>query len=126
MADWVEVRALSNHAFGNYVEQSLESYENILSEDAFDALVDTREKRLVQTMRSRLVRDLARHLNEPSLRGLSLRAMKSESESNSATVAVIGEGVSKASRSISTRQRTAGALRASLLKVETWEIITAT
>ena len=43
-------------------------------------------------MRSRLVRDLARHLNEPSLRGLSLRAMKSESESNSATVAVIGEG----------------------------------
>ena len=65
-----------------------ESPENILSEDAFDALVETRKKRLVQTMRSRLVRDLARHLNEPSLRGLSLRAMKSESESSSATVAV--------------------------------------
>ena len=92
VADWVDVRALSDQAFGNYVEQSLESYENILSEDAFDALVETRKKRLVQTMRSRLVRDLARHLNEPSLRGLSLRAMKSENESSSATVAVLGEG----------------------------------
>ena len=92
VADWVDVRALSDQAFGNYVEQSLESYENILSEDAFDTLVETHEKRLVQTMRSRLVRDLARHLNEPSLRGLSLRAMKSESESSSATVAALSEG----------------------------------
>ena len=44
VADWVDVRALSDQAFGNYVEQSLESYENILSEDAFDALVEMCKK----------------------------------------------------------------------------------
>ena len=89
VADWVDLRALSDRAFGSYVEQSLESYEEVLSENAFDELIEAYEQRLAQTVRDRLVRDMAHHLDKPTLRGLSLRSMQDEGES--ATVAAVNE-----------------------------------
>ena len=89
VADWVDLRALSDRAFGSYVEQSLESYEEVLSENAFDELIEAYEQRLAQTVRNRLVRDMAHHLDKPTLRGLSLRSMQDEGKS--ATVAAVNE-----------------------------------
>jgi len=91
VADWVDVHALSDRSFGNYIEQSLESYEEVLSEDAFDELIEAYEQRLAQTLRDRLVRDIAHHLDKPNLRGLSLRSMQDEGETSSATVAAVNE-----------------------------------
>ena len=51
-------------------------------------MIEAHEQRLAQTVRNRLVRDMARHLDKPTLRGLSLRSMQDEA---SATVAAVNE-----------------------------------
>lgn len=88
---WVDVRTFSDNAFGNYVEQSLASYEDVLSQSAFDDLVESYEERLALTVRSRLVKDIAHYLSKPTLQGLALRDLRVEDQESSATIAIIGE-----------------------------------
>ncbi len=75
VADWVDVRSFARHTFGDYLEESLASYEKVLSTAGFRALVAEYEDQLVAALGERLVRDLGQQLNQPSLHGLKIQVL---------------------------------------------------
>jgi hypothetical protein len=75
---WIDIPSFTQDAFSSYVEQSLTSYEEVLSEEAFTQLVSAEKERLARAVRDRLVRDLSYHLNRPSLYGVELRDLRAE------------------------------------------------
>jgi hypothetical protein len=76
VANWVDIRSFTHHTFGDYLEESLEAYEKVLSDAEFRDLVADYEAQLATALGKRLVHDLGQQLNRPSLHGLKLQALE--------------------------------------------------
>jgi len=92
VADWVDVRSFSRHTFGDYLEESLESYEKVLSRDEFRELVAEYEAQLTDALSERLIRDLSQQFNQPSLHGLKLRALEMQDGRGSLQLSALRPG----------------------------------
>ncbi len=86
---WVDVRSIAVAAFGQYVEQSLESYREVLDDRTFSELVELYEGRLTQAVGNRLVVDLGHQLDNPALAGVELRDLRGDAAGNTASLAAI-------------------------------------
>ena len=67
VANWVDVHSFARQTFGDYLEESLESYQKVLNDNEFRALVAEYEDQLSAALGKRLVRDLGQQLSHPSL-----------------------------------------------------------
>ena len=82
----VAIDRLTQAVFGGYLEESLETYDDLLSGPRFQRLVDHYRVRLVTGFQARLVADLSEFLASPALHGLKLQQMTTEGSRGQAEV----------------------------------------
>lgn len=85
---WVDVPRFAYAAFGPYVEQSLESYREVLDDKTFSELVQLYKERLAQAVGHRLRRDLSYRLDNPAVVGVSLRDLRVDEAGATASLGV--------------------------------------
>jgi hypothetical protein len=92
VANRVDVHSFARQTFGDYLEESLESYQKVLNDNEFRALVAEYEDQLSAALGKRLVRDLGQQLSHPSLHGLKIEAMEMRDGRGSLQLSALRQG----------------------------------
>ena len=85
----IAVGQLTQATFGNYLEEALEIYEDLLEDQRFQQLVAHHRARLVAAYRARLAADLAEWLAAPGLRGLQLESVATDNRRGQARLSAL-------------------------------------
>ena len=92
---WFDIKSFTEITFESYLKESLESYENVLTQEKFDRLIAQYQSRLYIAFRKKLVRDLGELLTITDFKNLSLTSIETSGNLKNATIEIQSKSIPK-------------------------------
>ena len=90
---WFDIKSFTEITFESYLKESLESYENVLTQEKFDRLIAQYQSRLYIAFRKKLVRDLGELLTITDFKNLSLTSIETSGNLKNATIEIQSKSI---------------------------------
>jgi len=92
---WFDIESFTEVTFESYLKESLESYENVLTQEKFDRLVAQYQSRLSIAFRKKLVRDFHELLTSTDFKHLSLTSIVANGNLKNASIEIQSKSIPK-------------------------------